>query len=151
MKRTQRLQMVQKVVDDLERRKAEALATSELRVRETQAKLDELETYRSGYVRDFAVRAENGINGASARDYQAFLARLDEALRQQSQVVTRVRAQRDAELLNWQGAAQRAEVVGQMLKRWQTEEQHTVDKREQLESDERSQRPWAHGLHTRGA
>lgn len=151
MKRTQRLQMVRRVVDDLERRKAEALAAGECRVRESEAKLDELEAYRSGYVRDFAQRAGSGINGASARDYQAFLARLDEALRQQSQLVTRARTQRDSELLNWQGAAQRAQAVGHVVKRWQAEEQRALDKREQLESDERSQRPWAQGLHTRGA
>jgi flagellar FliJ protein len=120
-------------------------------VTESETKLTELESYREGYVRDFAIRAEAGINGASARDYQAFLVRLDEALRQQNHAVIRARAQRDAELQNWQGAAQRAEAVGQMVKLWQTEEQRTLDQREQHESDERSQRPWTNGLHPRGA
>jgi flagellar protein FliJ len=151
MKRAQRLDMVQKVVDDLERRKAEALALSERRVNESETKLTELESYRASYVREFAIRAESGMTGASARDYQAFLARLDEALRQQAQVVTRARAQRDSELQNWQGAAQRADAVGQMVKQWKTEEQRAVDRREQLESDERSQRSWANGIQLRGA
>jgi flagellar protein FliJ len=151
MKRAQRLDMVQKVVDDLERRKAEALALSERRVNESETKLTELESYRANYVREFAIRAEAGMTGASARDYQAFLARLDEALRQQAQVVTRARAQRDSELQNWQGAAQRADAVGQMVRQWKTEEQRAVDRREQLESDERSQRSWANGIQLRGA
>jgi flagellar FliJ protein len=142
--------MVQRVVDDNERRRAEALAGCERRVDETEAKLAELESYRSGYVRDFATRAESGMNGASVRDYQAFLARLDEALRQQTQAVLRARAQRDAELHGWQGAAQRAEAVGHMVKRFQTEERRAFERFEQLESDERSQRPWAQGLETRG-
>lgn len=150
MKRSQRLDMVQRVVDDLERRKAEALAASERRVTENEMKLTELETYRATYVRDFAVRAETGITAAAARDYQAFLARLDDALRQQSQVVIGVRAQRDAEMRNWQGAAQRADAVGQMVKHWKNDEQRALDKREQLEADERSQRQWAHGLEPRG-
>ena len=151
MKRAQRLEMVQNVVDDLERKRAEALANSEHRVTESEAKLAELEAYQASYVRGFAVRAGSGIDGNLARDYQAFLARLEEAIRQQTQIVTRARAQRDSEMQNWQGAAQRAEAVGQMVKRFQTEEVRAADKLEQQESDERSARAWAYGLVARGA
>ena len=143
MKSAQRLELVQNVVDDLERRRAEALAGSERRVSESEAKLAELEGYHASYVHGFNVRAGCGIDANLARDYQAFLARLEEAIRQQTQVVTRTRAQCDSERQNWQGAAQRAEAVGQMVKRFQTEEVRAADKREQQESDERSARAWA--------
>ncbi len=143
MKRAQRLEMVQNVVDDLERRRAEALASSERRVCESEAKLAELEGYHASYVHSFNVRAGSGIDANLARDYQVFLARLEEAIRQQTQVVTRTRAQRDSERQNWQGAAQRAEAVGQMVKRFQSEEVRAADRREQQESDERSARAWA--------
>jgi flagellar protein FliJ len=151
MKRAQRLELVQHVVDDQERVRAEALATCERRVIESEAKLSELQSYHESYVRGFAIRAESGMDGAMARDYQAFLARLEEAIRQQTQMVTRTRAQRDGEKQNWQGAAQRAEAVGQMVKRFQSEEARALDRREQLESDERAARAWAYGLVTRGA
>jgi len=151
MKRLQRLEMVQNVVDDVERRRAETLAASESRVTESEAKLAELESYHASYVRGFTVRAASGIDGNLARDYQAFLDRLDEAVRQQNQIVTRMRAQRDSEKQNWQGAAQRAAAVGQMVKRFQTEEVRAADRREQQESDERSAQAWAHGLVARGA
>jgi flagellar FliJ protein len=151
MKRAQRLQMVQQVVDDQERRRAEALASCERRLSENETKLTELQGYHSGYLRDFALRAETGMDGMLARDYQAFLARLDEALKQQSQAVVRARALRDGELQVWQGAAQRAEVVGQMVKRFQTEEARVLDRREQHESDERAQRAWSHGMIPRSA
>src|SRR3569832_2006510 len=151
MKRAQRLEMVQNVVDDLERRRAEALASSERRVSESEAKLAELESYHASYVQGFNVRAGSGMDANLARDYQAFLARLEAANRQHTQVVTRTRAQRDTERQNWQGAAQRAEAVGQMVKRFQTEEVRAADKREQQESDERSARAWAYGLVARGA
>src|SRR5882724_5344193 len=97
MKRAQRLEMVQNVVADQERRRAEALAGSERRVSENEAKLAELESYHASYVRGFAIRAEAGIDGNMARDYHACLGRLEEAIRQQTQVVIRVRAQRDGE------------------------------------------------------
>ena len=151
MKRSDRLEMVKKVVDDFERRKAEALAAAERRVAENEKKLADLEAYRDGYVCDFAVRAKAGIGAAAARDYQVFLSRLDDALKQQSQAVTGTRAQRDAELQNWQDAAQRAEAIGQTVKRWQGEERYALERREQHESDERSQRVWAQGMTPRGA
>jgi flagellar protein FliJ len=151
MKRAQRLEMVQHVVDDQERLRAEALAGSERRVTESEAKLAELESYHDSYVRGFNVRAGSGMDAAMARDYQAFLARLEEAIQQQTQIVIRNRAQRDSEKQNWQGAAQRAEAVGQMVKRFQNEEARAVDRREQVESDERSARTWAYGLVARGA
>jgi flagellar FliJ protein len=151
MKRAQRLEIVQRVVDDQERQHAEALATSERRLSESETKLEELQRYHAGYASDFALRAQSGMDSAAARDYQAFLARLEEALRQQSQLVVRARAQRDGELQTWQGAAQRAEAVGQMLRRFQSEEVRAVDRREQQESDERSQRAWTNGSITHGA
>ena len=65
MKRSERLEMVKKVVDDFERRKAEALAAAERRVSENEKKLADLEAYRDGYVRDFAVRVVHRRRGAA--------------------------------------------------------------------------------------
>ena len=151
MKRAERLQMVQRVVDDQERRRAETLAGSERRLRESETKLAELQNYYAGYVREFAARAESGMDGGMARDYQAFLSRLDEALRQQAQAVVRARAQRDGELQIWQGAAQRAEGVGQMVRRFLLEDARALDRVEQFESDERAQHALTYGLLPRGA
>jgi flagellar FliJ protein len=145
MKRAQRLEMVQNVVDDQERRRAEVLAISQRKVAESEAKLAELEAYHLSYVRGFAARAGAGIDAMLARDYQAFLARLEEAIRQQIQMVTRTRALRDGEMQVWQGAAQRAQAVGHMVKRFQTEEARAVDRLEQIESDERASRAWVVG------
>jgi flagellar FliJ protein len=143
MKKTERIGMVRRVVDDIERRKAEALAACEKSVRAAQAKLEELEAYRAAYVRDFARRAEAGISGASVREYHVFLGRLDEALRQQSQVLTQARLQRGAELESWRNAARRATAVGNLATHWQAEERQATDKIEQKETDERSQQLWS--------
>jgi flagellar protein FliJ len=140
MKRVERLQMVEHAISDIERRRAESLAASERHLGACEAKLTELESYHGAYTRQFNERAEVGIGGAGARDYQAFLARLAEAVRQQSLLVCRARTERDAERLSWQGAAQRAEVVGRLVRRWRTDEQRVVDRNEQRESDERAQR-----------
>ncbi len=143
MKKTERIGMVRRVVDDIERRKAEALAACEKSVLAAQAKLDELESYRAGYVRDFARRAGTGMSGAGVREYQVFLTRLDEALRQQSQILAQARLKRSAELESWRNAARRAAAVGNLATHWQAEERLAADKVEQKETDERSQQLWS--------
>src|SRR6266571_3596069 len=74
MQRAQRLEMVQNVVDDQERQRAEALSASQKRLGESETKLAELEAYHDSYVRGFAARAGTGIEAVLARDYHAFLA-----------------------------------------------------------------------------
>lgn len=150
MKRSQRLQMVQQVAEDTERRRAEVFAASERRVAECEARLVELESYQASYARDFATRAGQGIGSASLRDYQTFLARLGEAVRQQSQLLGRACIERDAERESWRGAAQRAEAMNQMVKRWQADERKVADRQEQNESDERSQRSHGQGIDSYG-
>jgi flagellar protein FliJ len=151
MKKTERIGLVRRVVDEIERRKAEALATCEKGVRAAQAKLDELETYRASYVRDFTRRAESGMSGAGAREYQVFLSRLDEALRQQAQILTQARLQRTAELENWRNAARRATAVGNLATHWQAEERLAADRIEQKETDEHSQQLWSRRTSARGS
>jgi flagellar FliJ protein len=151
MKRVERLRMVERAIEDLERRRAETLAASERQLCASTAKLAELESYHAAYTRQFNQRAEAGMAGAGLRDYQAFLARLAEAVRQQTQQVARARTERDAEHLSWQGAAQRAEVVGRLVNRWRIEEQRLGDLAEQRESDERAQRHSPHERTAHGA
>jgi flagellar FliJ protein len=74
------------------------------------------------------------------RDYQAFLARLNEAIRQQHAVVQRARSERDAERVRWQEMARKAKALDHVVEQWNLEEQRARDRREQLETDERAQR-----------
>lgn len=140
MTRTQRLKPVQNVVESAEKRFAQSLAACERRVSEAEGKLDELRRYRVEYERQFADRAACGMGVAELRDYQAFLARLGEALRQQQSVVERARADRDAERLRWQDAARRAKALEHVVTQWQTEERRIADRRDQRDTDERAQR-----------
>src|SRR5690348_13728471 len=99
MTRAKRLEPVQNLVDDKERRLAQSLAAYERKLSEAERKCQELERYRHEYERQFKDTAARGIGVAGLRDYQAFLARLNEAIRQQQSVVVRARAERDAEKL----------------------------------------------------
>jgi flagellar protein FliJ len=131
---------VQNLYDDNERRLAVALATVEKKVADAETKLQELERYRGDYESQFKQRAGRGMGATDLRDYQAFLARLSDAIRQQQAVVKRAQSERDAERQRWQEAAKRAKALGHVVEQWQTEERRASDRREQRESDERGQR-----------
>ena len=140
MKRSERMQTVERVVSDGEKKRAEALAARERHVTECEQKLQELETYQKSYAQQFQARAGAGIGAAGLRDFQTFMLRLGEAVKQQTQLVEKAKADRDAERKVWQHAAQRAEAVGGLVERWQQEEQRQQDKQDQRDTDERAQR-----------
>jgi flagellar FliJ protein len=140
LKRAKRLEPVQQIVDDAQRRLALSVAAFEKRVLEGEAKLQELQRYKGEYEQQFSQRAGRGIGATDLRDYQAFLARLAEAIRQQQALVTRARAEHQAERVKWQEALKRSKALGHVVERWQAEERHMNDRRDQRESDERAQR-----------
>jgi flagellar protein FliJ len=140
MTRSQRLAPVQNVIESAEKRLAQSLAMHERRVSEADGKLNELIRYRGEYEKQFTQRAASGIGVTELRDYQAFLARLTEAVRQQQSVVHRMRADRDAERLRWQDAAKRVKALDHVVTQWQNEERRTADRRDQRDMDERAQR-----------
>jgi flagellar FliJ protein len=140
MTRIKRLAPVQDVVENAEKRLAQSLAAHERRLTEAENKLAELTRYRGEYEQQYTQRVGGGIGVMELRDYQAFLARLSEAMRQQQAVVHRVRAERDAERLRWQDAARRVKAIDHVVTQWQHEEQRIADRRDQRETDERGQR-----------
>jgi flagellar FliJ protein len=136
---TRRLQLVQRVTDDKERRQAQRLAQSRTRVAQCEAKLTELQGYHAGYLRDFDKRAASGIGGSGIREYHAFLAKLAEAIRQQEDLLNKARADSESEQTSWQGAAQRSQIMDKVVERHTAKELKARDQRDQRESDDRGQ------------
>jgi len=140
MNRARRMAPVQNLVDDTERKLATSLATHERRVTEAQNKLNELVRYRGEYEKQLTQRAGLGMTATDLRDYQAFLARLTEAIRQQQGIVQRTMSERDVERGRWQEAARRVKAIDHVVNQWQAEERRVVERRDQRETDERAQR-----------
>jgi flagellar FliJ protein len=140
MTRAKRIEPVQDLAEDAERRLAVSVVAFDRRVTDAEAKLQELERYHVEYQQQFAQRAGRGIGVTDLRDYQAFLARLGEAIRQQQILVQRARVERDAERLRWQDAARKAKALDHVIGKWRAEERHTQDRRDQRDTDERAQR-----------
>lgn len=140
MTRGDRLDVVQQVTSRTERERAERLAQAERNAIEAEQKLVALERYRNEYEEQLATRGAAGVDISGVREFQAFLARLGEALVAQRQVLTDARAAREEMLNSWREAAQRAQVVQTLQDRWQDEARRDEDRRDQRESDELAQR-----------
>jgi flagellar protein FliJ len=140
MKRADRLQPVQKIVDDTERRLAEHLASSERLVRGCEQKLNELLGYRNDYTQGFARRAAGGMGARELLDYQAFMVKLGEAVSQQEKITEQARQERDLQKKRWQDEARRAKALGHVIHHWQQDELKVQERRDQKDTDERAQR-----------
>jgi flagellar protein FliJ len=138
--RVERLDVVQQLAARTERERAEALAEAERSAIEAEQKLVALERYRNEYEEQFAARAGAGVEASGVREFQAFLARLNEALVAQRQVLGQARANREAVLGQWREAAQRQQVVQKLADRWTSEIRRNEDRRDQRESDELANR-----------
>lgn len=149
MPRTRQLKTARRVLERDELRAAQSLALNEQQLREVEARLSKLRSYRADYVREFTRRAGGGMSATSARSYQAFLARLDEALREQTELMLRAQAKRAEQLSKWRGATQRTAVLDRAVEQQCTEERRRLERHEQRESDERAQRRWTLGAHRR--
>lgn len=140
MSRADRMAPVQKVFGNAERDRARELGDAQRQLADAEARLNELRTYHGEYLGAFRKRCEDGTSIRALRDFQAFLARLDTALRQQEQLVAQARERAAGSRRSWQGAAQQVKAVDAVVDRWKQAETRAGDRREQKESDERAQR-----------
>ncbi len=138
MKRSERLGQLREALVAERKMLDERVASVEVRAQQAVRRLEELQRYREEYVSGFASRAAAGIGGAGLRDYQAFLARLDEAVRQQQQIAARIAAELEFERQHWRDAAVRVRAVEVVGERWRAEETRESQRREQRECDERA-------------
>lgn len=138
MTRSERLDVVQQVTARNEREHAERVAAAQRHLKEMEDKHAALEKYRGEYEAGFAARSRAGFDAIGVRDFQAFLARLGEALAAQAELVMQAGAALDAVRAQWREAAQRAHVVDSLAERWQSEETRAADRREQNDTDELS-------------
>jgi flagellar protein FliJ len=141
MKRSERMAPVQKVLGNTERDRARDLGATQKTLTEAEARLVDLQQYHSDYLQDFQQRAMAGQNALSLRDYQLFLARLREAVRQQEQIVAQARDGVASSAQRWQGAARRVKAIESVVDKWQQDEHQLATRVEQKAIDERAQRP----------
>ncbi len=140
MKRAERLDRVRENLAQSEREFAARLVAAERRLGDARERLAELQRYRADYQSNWSRRIASGLAGTVLRDFQAFLGRLDDAVRQQYQLLSRSEAERDFERTRWGEAAVHVKAVATVVERWRSEARRDDEQRSQRETDERALR-----------
>jgi flagellar FliJ protein len=130
------------VVMDVTRKQADAAAVllGQLRNKERAASetLQMLETCRQEYEARFARTSQSGLDNEQWRNYREFLAKLDQAIMQQNDVLTKCNAACVAASREWQQARIKLKSFDVLLERHQRGEAKRESRSEQRDQDERS-------------
>jgi len=142
VKRSKRLEPVGALAEEAERECAAQVAAVQGRLADAQRSCLELKRYLGEYQSMFQQRASAsaGIGVSGMRDYQTFIARLGEAVRQQQGMIEQLQADCECARARWVEAAARKSAVRKVIANVRAEDQKLEERRNQNESDEHAQR-----------
>lgn len=135
MKRSDRMQPIQELAGTRERDAGAVLADARRVLDERERQLAELKQYRA----DYAARSAPGgssVDPVRLQNYHSFLGRLQDAIRQQEQLVLAARADCERKTAAWQERRIEAASLTRAVDNMQTAERKVEDRREQRELDE---------------
>lgn len=137
MKRSQRLGPVVRVAENREQQAARSLGDSQSALSQARQRLDELKNYREEYIRRFHTNGAVGMSAVQMGDYRLFLSNLSHAVEQQVGLVQQAAVVVEQQRQQWLVRRGKVKMLGNVVSRFQTDEQRVVDRKEQLEQDER--------------
>jgi flagellar FliJ protein len=140
VKRSDRLNEVRHGIEAERHDASQRLAQKQSSLTFAGNRLQELLQYREDYLRRFQTDAAAGLSGTRVRDYQTFLARLDQAISQQQTVLAGARAETDFERETLRDVSGQLAAVSGVADRWSGEERRAEERVDQQSSDELSQR-----------
>lgn len=136
MKRSQRLQVVEKLAKQREDQAAAALVQIRNQLKLEQQRYDELVQYRDEYMSYLDTQGNQGMSIEQWRRTQGFIDQLGDLMVRQSHTIQQW-LEREAQLLKkWQLAYQRRKNIAQYIENISIEELVIADKKEQQAIDE---------------
>jgi flagellar protein FliJ len=135
MKRSDRLQPIQELAGTRERDAGALLADARRLLDERERQLNELKQYRADYAARSAP-AGSSVDPVRLQNYHSFLGRLQDAIRQQEQLVLAARADCERKTAAWQERRIEAASLTRAVDNMQTAERRVDERREQRELDE---------------
>ncbi len=140
MSRARRFEPVHDIARDAESSCAARMAGMERRLADAERRLLELRRYRQEYQDSLTIRATNGLEVRSVREFQIFLARLTAAIGAQEVLVEQLQAGCKRERNDLRAAIVRRQALGKVIEKVHVEERKMEDRRFQIEQDERAMR-----------
>lgn len=136
MKRSERLQIIEKLAQQREDQAARALAQLRTQLDSEKAQLEELDSYRTEYQAYLQRQGSEGLSILQWRRTQGFIDQLTLVMRQQEAVIGRFHEQEAQLLQHWQRLYQRRKSLAQLVERVSLEEFVAADRAEQKAIDE---------------
>jgi flagellar FliJ protein len=138
--RASRLAPVVEMAEKVERAAVQRLGHFQGQVRLAEAKLAELDRFRSDYQQQWITNGSQGVSGQWLMNYQRFLNQLETAVAQQRKSLAWHENNLVTARTAWQQAYARVEGLRKLVQRYIDEARALEDKREQRLLDELSQR-----------
>ena len=102
--------------------------------------LEKLRQYHAEYLERFAGATRDALSGSQILEYQGFINKLETAIAQQEEIVSRSQEDCDSSKARWRGRYTKSKAMEQVLGRMRQAERKDQNRREQSESDDRAQR-----------
>lgn len=140
MTRSKRLEPVQRLAEERSNEAGRVFGERQQFLQTQQQRLDQLEQFRDEYKQGRLTAGEAGLDAYRLRDYNAFIARIDEAVKQQRALVESVREEVEALRLAWMESLGHSRAMDKAVDRMRKDEYRDREKREQSLLDELAQR-----------
>ncbi|TVO79026.1 flagellar export protein FliJ [Sedimenticola selenatireducens] len=137
---SKRLHPVKRVAESRENDAARVLGDTQKKMRDQEAKLEDLKRYHKEYLERFEATARQGMAANQMQEYRVFLEKLDSAIKEQEKVVLASKSECVSRKEQWQEKRVRTQALGKVMDRFKSAELKAMEKREQNEMDDRSQR-----------
>jgi len=146
MKPSQRMQPALELARERMRTAALKLADVRYRYEQKQQKLGELECYRDEYMQGLLRKSRDGLNVVQMKDYNLFLERLNQAIREQHHMLEGMKMELEKSAQQWRQEQVRVNALDKVVERKVQAERREADRQEQAECNEHARRSWRRGV-----
>ena len=143
MSRAKRMQPVADVAQHRQDQAAQRMGSQQLQLAQQEKRLEDLRNYRDEYNGRFYSDGQV-MAAVQVREYRLFLARLDQAIDEQTQHVEMARQALERSHKDWSACRVQTDAINKAIERMQADEQQVERRREQGQNDEFGQRIFWH-------
>ncbi|MDJ0939393.1 MAG: flagellar export protein FliJ [Woeseiaceae bacterium] len=138
-KRSRKIDRIVSIAEAEERRHGELTGRSQSQLNEQRNRLGALQAYRVDYAGKGS--SVGSVSSSHWKDYQAFLARLDDAVRSQQQIVRDCEQAVEVHRQRWMEKRKRVESLTRVRDRFRDEEARHAERLEQRRLDDLPTKP----------
>ncbi|MFV2059479.1 MAG: flagellar export protein FliJ [Gammaproteobacteria bacterium] len=140
MKKSKRFEPLARIAANKEMHSAKKLGDANNNLALQKKKLSDLIQYREEYIISFKQQGEKGMDGAQLQTYQKFLVNIDNAIAQQTNLISSAESTCDQQKSSWRQQHTKTKIMDNVIDNYKKDEEHHQNKQEQKESDERNSR-----------